>query len=61
VIQENMMRQLLCLLAIAGASMATLGCSSQSSAPTAADTSTDLGTSAPMDAGNPDSAGSTTN
>lgn len=63
VIQENMMRQLLCLLAIFAASVATLGCSSQP-APTAGgttDTTTDLGDEADsMDAGAGDSVGSTT-
>lgn len=55
------MRELLCLLAIAGASVATLGCSSEPAATPAANTDTDLGEAGSMDEGNTDSAGSTTN
>jgi hypothetical protein len=56
------MRQLLCLLAIAGASMAFVGCGSESSTPApSADTKTDLGEPTEMDGGAGESAGSTTN
>lgn len=61
--QENMMRQLLCLLAIFTASVATLGCSSQPASTPAGttDTTTDLGDEAEsMDEGAGDSVGSTT-
>jgi hypothetical protein len=56
-----MMRHLLCVLLLAGVTAGTLGCSSDSPAPPAADTNTDLGAPGSMDKGNADSTGSTTN